>query len=51
MKRLEESVLKNADCVLTVSNSLKEEFDKTANRVEVITNGFDDEVLTKILLG
>ena len=46
-KRLEESVLKNADCVLTVSNSLKEEFTKTANRVEVITNGFDDEVLTE----
>ncbi|ARV14906.1 glycosyltransferase family 4 protein [Polaribacter sp. SA4-12] len=45
-KRLEESVLKNADCVLTVSNSLKEEFAKTGSRVEVITNGFDDEVLT-----
>ncbi|WP_158841516.1 glycosyltransferase family 4 protein [Polaribacter sp. L3A8] len=45
-KRLEESVLKNADCVLTVSNSLKEEFAKKASRVEVITNGFDDEVLT-----
>ena len=44
-KRLEEAVLKNADCVLTVSNALKEEFIKTANRVEVITNGFDDEVL------
>jgi glycosyltransferase involved in cell wall biosynthesis len=44
-KKLEEAVLKNADCVLTVSNSLKEEFAKTASRVEVITNGFDDEVL------
>jgi len=44
-KKLEEAVLKNADCVLTVSNTLKEEFIKTANRVEVITNGFDDEVL------
>ena len=44
-KKLEEAVLKNADCVLTVSNSLKEEFSKTTNRVEVITNGFDDEVL------
>jgi len=44
-KNLEESVLKNADCILTVSNTLKEEFVKTANRVEVITNGFDDEVL------
>ncbi|MEO9570478.1 MAG: glycosyltransferase family 4 protein [Polaribacter sp.] len=46
-KRLEESVLKNADCVLTVSNSLKEEFSKKANRVEVITNGFDNEVLAE----
>ncbi len=45
-KRLETTVLKNADCVLTVSNSLKKEFDKTASRVEVITNGFDDEVLS-----
>lgn len=46
-KKLEETVLKNADCILTVSNSLKEEFAKTASRVEVITNGFDDEVVTK----
>jgi len=51
-KKLEASVLKNADCVLTVSNTLKKEFAKTANRVEVITNGFDEEVLTneKIIL-
>ena len=45
--KLEKSVLKNADCVLTVSNALKNEFAKTASRVEVITNGFDDEVSTK----
>jgi glycosyltransferase involved in cell wall biosynthesis len=44
-KKLETSVLENADCVLTVSNSLKKEFSKKAKRVEVITNGFDDEVL------
>ncbi|AUC85005.1 glycosyl transferase family 1 [Polaribacter sp. ALD11] len=43
--KLEEAVLENADCVLTVSTSLKEEFAKKAKRVEVITNGFDDEVL------
>ncbi|MFK8059605.1 MAG: glycosyltransferase family 4 protein [Polaribacter sp.] len=49
-EKLEKAVLKNADCVLTVSNSLKDEFAKTANRVEVITNGFDDEVLTKNLI-
>tara|TARA_B100000809_G_scaffold187565_1_gene185867 strand:- start:29732 stop:30991 length:1260 start_codon:yes stop_codon:yes gene_type:complete len=44
--KLETTVLKNADCVLTVSNSLKKEFAKQAKRVEAITNGFDDEVLT-----
>jgi len=49
-KKLETSVLKNADCVLTVSNALKTEFAKKAKRVEVITNGFDDEVLTKNLI-
>ena len=45
--KLESNVLKNADCVLTVSNSLKKEFGRISNRVEVITNGFDDEVLSK----
>jgi glycosyltransferase involved in cell wall biosynthesis len=49
-KKLEIAVFKNADCVLTVSNSLKKEFDKKARRVEVITNGFDDEVLTKKMI-
>ena len=49
-KKLETSVLINADCVLTVSNSLKKEFVKQAKRVEVITNGFDDEVLTNNLI-
>ncbi len=44
-RKLEISVLKNANCVLTVSNTLKNEFSKTAKRVEVITNGFDNEVL------
>jgi glycosyltransferase involved in cell wall biosynthesis len=44
-KKLENTILKNADCVLTVSNSLKNEFEKQAKRVEVITNGFDSEVL------
>ena len=42
-KKLEASVLKNADCIVTVSNNLKQEFSKTAKRVAVITNGFDDE--------
>jgi len=44
-RKLEESVLKNADCILTVSNSLKQEFEKIAKKVEVITNGFDNEFL------
>lgn len=44
-KLLEKRVLNTADCVLTVSNSLKQEFLKNAKRVDVITNGFDDEVL------
>ncbi|WP_299665162.1 glycosyltransferase family 4 protein [uncultured Polaribacter sp.] len=43
-KNLEEAVLKNANGILTVSNSLKKEFSKIANKVAVITNGFDDEV-------
>jgi glycosyltransferase involved in cell wall biosynthesis len=43
-KKLEEGVLKNADCILTVSATLQQEFSKIAKRVEVITNGFDDEV-------
>ena len=47
-KKLEISVLKNADCVLTVSNTLKEEFAKYSKNVKVITNGFDDEVLKSI---
>ena len=42
-RKLEESVLKNADCIVTVSNYLKQEFVKIAKKVEVITNGFDDE--------
>lgn len=44
-KKLESKILNNADCILTVSNSLKEEFAKQSKRVEVITNGFDSEVL------
>ncbi|MDG2357430.1 MAG: glycosyltransferase, partial [Polaribacter sp.] len=43
-KILEKSVLENADCVLTVSESLKKQFSLNASRVEVITNGFDNEI-------
>jgi hypothetical protein len=42
-KKLEDAVLQNADCILTVSNNLKQEFLQKAKRVAVITNGFDDE--------
>lgn len=44
-KKLEQKVLDQADCVLTVSNSLKNDFEKKASKVAVITNGFDTEVL------
>ncbi|WP_445747788.1 glycosyltransferase family 4 protein [Polaribacter sp.] len=44
-KKLEKSVLENADLILTVSNSLKKDFSKIAKKVEVITNGFDSEAL------
>lgn len=43
-EQLERKVLQNADVVLTVSNTLQQEFSLTAKKVEVITNGFDDEV-------
>jgi glycosyltransferase involved in cell wall biosynthesis len=46
-KKLETTVLKNADCILTVSNFLKEEFEKTAKNVAVITNGFDEETFSE----
>ena len=44
-QKLEKIVLQNADCILTVSKTLKNDFSKNASRVEVITNGFDEEVL------
>ena len=43
-KSLEEKVLKSADVVVTVGNELKKYFDRFNSNVEVITNGFDDEV-------
>ena len=43
-KRLEEKVLKTADVVVTVGNELKKYFDRFNSNVEVITNGYDDEV-------
>ena len=34
--------------MLTVSHTLKKEFSKTAQQVEVITNGFDDASTSKV---
>lgn len=40
--RLEQNVVLNADCVITVGNQMKDEFKALgAKRVAVITNGFD----------
>ncbi|TYP96496.1 glycosyl transferase family 4 [Tenacibaculum adriaticum] len=46
-EKLEQKILQNADIVLTVSNTLKEEFLEKTDNVEVITNGFDDEVFVE----
>ncbi|MDB2384976.1 glycosyltransferase family 4 protein [Polaribacter sp.] len=43
-KDLEKKVLEQADLVTTVSNSLKELLQNKASNVQVITNGFDEEV-------
>jgi glycosyltransferase involved in cell wall biosynthesis len=41
-KQLEQNVIRSADCVLTVSDSWKKDFEKLgAKRARVITNGFD----------
>jgi glycosyltransferase involved in cell wall biosynthesis len=45
-KKLESKVLQQADVITTVSNSLKGEFKKSSKNVKVVTNGFDNEVLT-----
>jgi glycosyltransferase involved in cell wall biosynthesis len=40
-KKLEDSVLMNADLVTVVSNGLAEEFKDRAKKIEVVYNGFD----------
>jgi len=41
-KRLEKKVLQRSDLIVTISQSMAEEFrNKTSQRVEVITNGYD----------
>uniref|UniRef100_UPI0040480D30 glycosyltransferase n=3 Tax=Roseivirga sp. TaxID=1964215 RepID=UPI0040480D30 len=51
-KQLEQNVIRSADCVLTVSNSWKRDFEKLgAKRARVITNGFDAADFTSEKLG
>ena len=45
LNQLEKEILSKADVVVTVSNHLQKEFQKYRNKVEVITNGYDNEVL------
>ena len=40
-KELEHEVLKNADAVLVVGNTMKDNFKSLAKNIHVITNGFD----------
>ena len=46
-KKLENGVLKNADVVIAVGDFLKKELEGKASLVEVITNGYDQEVFTQ----
>ncbi len=41
---LEQEVLKNADKVLVVGNTMKENYSKFSNNVVTITNGFDGKI-------
>jgi len=45
LNQLEKEILSKADVVVTVSKHLQKEFQKQISKVEVITNGYDDEVL------
>lgn len=44
--KLQTATLESADCVITVSNSIKENLRATADAVHVITNGFDGNEVT-----
>ncbi|PCJ82450.1 MAG: glycosyl transferase family 1, partial [Flavobacteriales bacterium] len=44
-KKLEDSVVQNADLVTVVSDGLKDEFQSRAKNIAVIYNGYDDEDL------
>ncbi len=45
---LEKTVLENADIVTVVSKTMKLNYDKFNSNVHVISNGYDDAILTKI---
>jgi len=42
---LEEQVLKNADSVLVVGNTMKHKYDKFNSNIVTVTNGFDGEIV------
>ena len=42
---MEAEVLKNADAVLVVGNTMKSKYDKFNSNVLTITNGFDGEIV------
>ncbi len=46
--KLEKEVLENADIVTVISKTMKLNYDKFNANVHVITNGYDDAVLSKI---
>ena len=45
LQQLEKQILTSADNVITVSNHIAQEFKESGVGVEVISNGYDDEVL------
>ncbi|WP_298263977.1 glycosyltransferase family 4 protein [uncultured Lutibacter sp.] len=45
--KLEEEVLKTADNVMVVGNTMKDNYRKFIKNISVITNGFDDEFTNK----
>lgn len=49
-KKLEDSVLENADLVTVVSNGLSEEFKDRAKKIEVVYNGFDPADIPETIL-
>ncbi len=45
LMQLEKEILTTADKVITVSNTIAHEFENSGVEVEVVSNGYDDEVL------